>query len=122
RTAAQAAIDAARTTAAKARGLLSPGKIVDAVQAALDLPFEAGMAAEREAFVECLNSPQRSGLVHAFFAERESAKAPETREATPRVVQTVGVVGGGTMGAGITVAVLDAGLPVVMIERDEEAL
>lgn len=122
REAAQAAIDAARSTAAKARGLLSPGKIVDAVQAALDLPFEQGMAKERELFVECLNSPQRAGLVHAFFAEREAAKSPETRSATPRPVHSVGVVGGGTMGAGITVAVLDAGLPVVMIERDDEAL
>src|SRR5690606_32023414 len=74
REATQAAIDAARTTAAKARGLLSPGKIVDAVQAALDLPFEAGLEAERQAFLECLDSPQRAGLVHAFFAERESAK------------------------------------------------
>lgn len=122
REAAQAAIDAARSTATKARGLLSPGKIVDAVQAALDLPFEQGMAKERELFVECLNSPQRAGLVHAFFAEREAAKSPETRSATPRPVHSVGVVGGGTMGAGITVAVLDAGLPVVMIERDDEAL
>ena len=122
REAAQAAIDAARSTAAKARGLLSPGKIVDAVQAALDLPFEQGMAKERELFIECLNSPQRAGLVHAFFAEREAAKSPETRSATPRPVHSVGVVGGGTMGAGITVAVLDAGLPVVMIERDDEAL
>lgn len=122
REAAQAAIDAARGTAAKARGLLSPGKIVDAVQAALDLSFEQGMAKERELFIECLNSPQRAGLVHAFFAEREAAKSPETRSATPRPVQSVGVIGGGTMGAGITVAVLDAGLPVIMIERDDEAL
>ena len=122
RDATQAAIDAARGTAAKARGLLSPGKIVDAVQAALDMSFEAGMAKERELFVECLNSPQRAGLVHAFFAEREAAKSPETRSATPRPVQSVGVIGGGTMGAGITVAVLDAGLPVIMIERDDEAL
>jgi 3-hydroxyacyl-CoA dehydrogenase len=122
REAAQAAIDAARGTAAKARGLLSPGKIVDAVQAALDLSFEEGMAKERELFIECLNSPQRAGLVHAFFAEREAAKSPETRSATPRPIQSVGVVGGGTMGAGITVAVLDAGLPVTMIERDDEAL
>ncbi len=122
RAASQAAIDAGRQTAAKARGLMSPGKIVDAVQAALDLSFEEGLAAERAAFLECLDSPQRAGLVHAFFAERESAKAPETRAATPRPIQSVGVVGGGTMGAGITVAVLDAGLPVLMIERDDEAL
>jgi 3-hydroxyacyl-CoA dehydrogenase len=123
REATQAAIDAARAeTAKKARGLFSPLKIVDAVQGALDLPFAEGLALERTLFIECLESPQRAGLVHAFFAEREAAKAPETRSAQPRKVDSVGVVGGGTMGAGIAVAVLDAGLPVVMIERDDEAL
>lgn len=119
----QAAIDAARLdTAKKARGLFSPLKIVDAVQGALDLPFDEGLALERKLFLECLDSPQRAGLVHAFFAERETAKSPETRDAKPRPVASVGIVGGGTMGAGIAVAALDAGLPVTMIERDEEAL
>ncbi|MGJ9416628.1 3-hydroxyacyl-CoA dehydrogenase NAD-binding domain-containing protein [Massilia sp. CMS3.1] len=119
----QAAIDAARAeTSKKTRGLFSPLKIVDAVQGALDLSFEDGLALERKLFIECLDSPQRAGLVHAFFAEREAAKAPETRAAQPRSIGSVGIIGGGTMGAGIAVAVLDAGLPVVMIERDEEAL
>ncbi|MDN4039315.1 3-hydroxyacyl-CoA dehydrogenase NAD-binding domain-containing protein [Massilia sp. YIM B02443] len=117
------AIDAARAeTAKKARGLFSPLKIVDAVQAAVELPFDDGLALERKLFMECLDSPQRAGLVHAFFAERETAKAPETRAAKPRPINSVGIVGGGTMGAGIAVAVLDAGLPVTMIERDDEAL
>jgi 3-hydroxyacyl-CoA dehydrogenase len=121
--ASQAAIAAARAdTAKKSRGLFSPQKIVDCVEAALNLPLDEGLRFERERFVECLNSPQRAGLVHAFFAEREVQKAPETRTAQPRDVRTVGVVGGGTMGAGIAVAVLDAGLPVTMIERDDEAL
>jgi len=119
----QAVIDAARTeTAKKSRGLFSPLKIVDAVQGALDLPFDEGLALERKLFLECLDSPQRAGLVHAFFAERETAKSPETRDAKPRAIASVGIVGGGTMGAGIAVAALDAGLPVTMIERDEEAL
>lgn len=119
----KAAIDAARTeTAKKARGLFSPLKIVEAVQAAVELPFNEGLALERKLFMECLDSPQRAGLVHAFFAERETAKAPETRAAKPRPIESVGIVGGGTMGAGIAVAVLDAGLPVTMIERDDEAL
>lgn len=121
--AAQAAIDAARSeTAKKARGLFSPLKIVDAVQAALDLPLDEGMATERALFMACLDSPQRAGLVHAFFAEREVVKAPETRAARPRPIAAIGIVGGGTMGAGITVAALDAGLPVWMIERDDAAL
>ncbi|GAA5233437.1 3-hydroxyacyl-CoA dehydrogenase [Verticiella sediminum] len=122
RAAAQGAIDEARKTAAKARGLLSLGRIVDAAQAALDLPFEQGMARERELFLECLASPQRAGLVHAFFAERESAKVPEARVAQPRPFASIAVIGGGTMGAGIAVAVLDAGLPVIMIERDDESI
>jgi len=123
-TAAQrAAIDSARAeTAKKSRGLFSPLKIVDAVQGALELPFDEGQALERKLFLECLDSPQRAGLVHAFFAERETARAPETRSAKPRPIESIGVVGGGTMGAGIAVAVLDAGLPVTMIERDDEAL
>jgi len=119
----RAAIDSARAeTAKKSRGLFSPLKIVDAVQGALELPFEDGQALERKLFLECLDSPQRAGLVHAFFAERETARAPETRNAKPRPISSIGVVGGGTMGAGIAVAVLDAGLPVTMIERDDEAL
>lgn len=123
-TAAQrAAIDSARAeTAKKSRGLFSPLKIVDAVQGALELPFDEGQALERKLFLDCLDSPQRAGLVHAFFAERETARAPETRSAKPRPINSIGVVGGGTMGAGIAVAVLDAGLPVTMIERDDEAL
>ncbi|MCA0239926.1 MAG: enoyl-CoA hydratase/isomerase family protein [Proteobacteria bacterium] len=123
RAAAQAAIEAARAGLAKsARGLLSPGKIVDAVQNALDLPFDEALKLERQAFLECIASPQRAGLIHAFFAEREVLKVPEARAAAPRPIASVGVVGGGTMGAGIAVSALDAGLPVVMVERDAEAL
>jgi 3-hydroxyacyl-CoA dehydrogenase len=118
-----AAIEAARAdTAKKSRGLFSPMKIVEAVQGALDLPFDDGIALERKLFLECLESPQRAGLVHIFFAEREAAKAPETQAAFPRQIARIGVVGGGTMGAGIAVSALDAGLPVTMIERDDASL
>ncbi|QBP74507.1 3-hydroxyacyl-CoA dehydrogenase [Herbaspirillum huttiense] len=121
--ATQAAIAAARAEAGKkSRGLFSPHKIIDAVEAATNLTFEEGLALERQFFLQCLDSPQRAGLIHAFFAEREVQKAPETRNAQPRRIEQIGVVGGGTMGAGIAVAVLDAGLPVTMIERDDEAL
>ncbi|MGN6649990.1 3-hydroxyacyl-CoA dehydrogenase NAD-binding domain-containing protein [Trinickia sp.] len=119
----RAAVEAARKdTAARARGLFSPLRIVDAVEAALTLPFDEGLALERKLFLECLDSPQRAGLIHAFFAEREVAKAPETQAAKARPIAAIGIVGGGTMGAGIAVAVLDGGLPVTMIERDEAAL
>ncbi|NQE49989.1 3-hydroxyacyl-CoA dehydrogenase NAD-binding domain-containing protein [Herbaspirillum rubrisubalbicans] len=121
--ATHAAIAAARAEASKkSRGLFSPHKIIDAVEAAATLPFDEGLALERQFFLQCLDSPQRAGLIHAFFAEREVQKAPETRNAQPRRIERIGVVGGGTMGAGIAVTVLDAGLPVTMIERDDAAL
>jgi 3-hydroxyacyl-CoA dehydrogenase len=104
------------------RGLYSPAKIVEAVRAAIEQPFDEGLRTERALFLQCLDSPQRAGLVHAFFAERETTKIPELKEARPRRLETIGVVGGGTMGAGIAVSVLDAGLPVVMVEQDDAAL
>ena len=121
--AAQAELDTIKADSAKkTRGLFSPGKIIECVQGALDLPFDEGMKNERKLFVQCLESPQRAGLIHAFFAERETAKIPEAKAAAPRALNTLGVIGGGTMGAGITVAALDAGFPVVMVERDEESI
>jgi 3-hydroxyacyl-CoA dehydrogenase len=112
----------AAETAKKARGLFSPLKIIECVKAAVELPFEQGLAKERELFVQCLESPQRQGLVHAFFAERETAKIPEAKAAAPRAFSTLAIIGGGTMGAGITVAALDAGYPVTMVERDAESI
>lgn len=118
-----AAIDAAgQRIAASTRGLFSPAKILEAVRAAVEQPFDEGLRTERALFLQCLDSPQRAGLIHAFFAERETAKIPELKQAKPRRLDSVGVIGGGTMGAGIAVAVLDAGLPVVMVEQDEAAL
>ncbi|CAE6693993.1 3-hydroxyacyl-CoA dehydrogenase NAD-binding domain-containing protein [Paraburkholderia domus] len=123
RAASLAAVATARAeTTKKSHGLFSPLKIVDAVEAAVEQSFEDGLRLERKLFLECIDSPQRAGLIHAFFAEREVLKAPETREAKPRALNKIGVVGGGTMGAGIAVAVLDAGLPVTMIERDDASL
>ncbi|WP_026433618.1 3-hydroxyacyl-CoA dehydrogenase NAD-binding domain-containing protein [Paracidovorax oryzae] len=121
--AALAELDAlAADTARKSRGLFSPQKIVECVRNAVELPFDEGMQRERAAFMECLASPQRAGLIHAFFAEREVAKVPEAKAAAPRPVASIAVIGGGTMGAGITVSALDAGLPVTMIERDDASL
>jgi len=109
-------------TAKKARGLFSPLKIIECAKAAVNLPFDEGMVFERAAFLECLDSPQRQGLIHAFFAEREVTKIPEAKAAAPRAFNTLAIIGGGTMGAGITVAALDAGYPVIMIERDAESI
>ena len=121
--AAQAELDVLRAdTAKKSRGLFSPLKIIDCVQAALDLPFAEGLKFERAQFLACIDSPQRAGLIHAFFAERETAKIPEARAAQPRAFSKIAIIGGGTMGAGITVSALDAGLVVTMIERDAESI
>jgi len=121
--AAQAELDALRAdTAKKSRGLFSPLKIIDCVQAALDMPFAEGLKFERAQFLACIDSPQRAGLIHAFFAERETAKIPEARAAQPRAFSKIAIIGGGTMGAGITVSALDAGLVVTMIERDAESI
>ena len=123
RAASRAALDAARADVGrKSRGLFSPHKIVDAAEAALERPFDEGLLLERTLFLQCIDSPQRAGLIHAFFAEREVVKAPETQAASPRPLASAGVVGGGTMGAGIAVAMLDAGMTVTMVERDEASL
>jgi 3-hydroxyacyl-CoA dehydrogenase len=120
---AQAAIDAARAeTSQKSRGLFSPMKIIESVQAALNLSFDEAASHELQSFMACLDSPQSVGLIHAFLSERKTAKVPEARSAKPRPFAAIAVIGGGTMGAGIAVAALDAGLAVTMVERDEESL
>lgn len=105
----------------KARGQLSPVLCAEAVIAASQLPFEEGMQRERELFMDLMRSPQREALIHAFFAEREVGKVPELQSATPRPLDRAAVIGGGTMGSGITVSMLYAGMPVTMVERDEES-
>ncbi|MCW0207267.1 MAG: 3-hydroxyacyl-CoA dehydrogenase NAD-binding domain-containing protein [Achromobacter sp.] len=107
--------------AAKPHALPAQRLLLDCVAAALEQPLEAGLRFEREAFLQCVASPEHRGLAHAFFAERLAGKSP-AGAARPRPVQKVGVVGGGTMGAGIAVAMLDAGLDVVLIERDAASL
>ncbi|PRX35074.1 3-hydroxyacyl-CoA dehydrogenase [Meinhardsimonia xiamenensis] len=89
--------------------------------AATGLPFAEGLKRERALFFECIDSPQRAALIHAFFAERAVARIPEAG-APPRPVESVGVIGAGTMGSGIATAALLAGLPVILTERDAEGL
>jgi 3-hydroxyacyl-CoA dehydrogenase len=106
-----------------ARGLLSPFKIVDAVEDAVNLPFDEGLASEREMFAECMNSPQRAGLIHAFFAEREAQKVPGMPEGVkPREIRSVGIIGAGTMGGGIAMNFANVGIPVHLKEVEQEAL
>jgi 3-hydroxyacyl-CoA dehydrogenase len=119
----QAAITAARATIAKtARGQYSPGRIIDCVEVALTKPLREGLDYETQAFLDCLATPQSQGMVHAFFADRRCAKIPEAGRAQPRKLDHLGVIGGGTMGSGITIAALKAGLNVTMVERDSDSI
>ena len=109
--------------ARKAAGLLSPECIIRAVELAVAGDFEAGCRAERDFFVECKQSPQSRGLRHAFFAERAAGKVAGIGRDTPtRAIQSVAVLGAGTMGSGIAYACLAAGLSVRLMDTDERAL
>jgi len=101
-----------------ASGLPAPLRAIDAVEAAA-LPITEGLKKERALFLELMQSEERAGLVHAFFAERITSKIPE-QKAQQRTVNNVSVIGGGTMGVGITTAFLIAGFPVVLIELQDE--
>lgn len=106
----------------KGRGQLSMTAAVRAVQAACEAEsFQAGLARERELFLELMKTDQRKGLIHAFFAERAVAKLPELQGVDPRPLHQIGVIGGGTMGAGIATAALLAELPVVVLEMSQDA-
>ena len=101
----------------------APLKCVEAVQAATQLKFDAGMAKEREIFIALMMTPESSALRHLFMAERAASKIPDVPEDTPqRPIKTVGVIGAGTMGGGITMNFLNAGIPVTMLEMKQDAL
>ncbi|GMG82110.1 3-hydroxyacyl-CoA dehydrogenase NAD-binding domain-containing protein [Paralimibaculum aggregatum] len=108
--------------ARKHRGLAGPRHIADCVKAAMELPFEAGLRIERERFEDCMKRPERAALMHAFLAERKARKIPDIAGIEGRPVRRAGVIGGGTMGAGIAVSLLDAGIAVTLLETDAAAL
>jgi 3-hydroxyacyl-CoA dehydrogenase len=107
----------------KARGLTAPFKAVDAIEAALTLPFAEGIKREAELFRECLFSDQSKALIHVFFAEREVPKVPGIAKDTPRIpIRRAAVVGAGTMGGGIAMTYANAGIPVLLKEVDQAGL
>jgi 3-hydroxyacyl-CoA dehydrogenase len=107
----------------KQRGMIAPLAAIDAVEAATKLPFEEGCQLEQKLFTECLFSPQSKALIHVFFGEREVAKIPDTPKDSPLLpIQSAGVVGAGTMGAGIAMVLANAGIPVLLKEVDQAAL
>jgi 3-hydroxyacyl-CoA dehydrogenase len=124
RAAALQALQAVRDAVRKrARGQMAPGKALDAVEAAVTLPFADGIRREAELFRECLFCDQSKALIHVFFGERAVAKVPGLgKDVTPLPIRRAAVVGGGTMGGGITMAYANAGIPVLLKEVDQPAL
>ena len=101
-----------------------PGNIavLDALAASTGADFDDGMKTERKLFLELLGSTSSKALRYQFFAEREAVKLTAALQTQPRSVHTIGIVGAGTMGAGIAICALDAGLQVILLEQDHAAL
>jgi 3-hydroxyacyl-CoA dehydrogenase len=101
----------------------APLACVEAVAASVGQPFEAGLKRERELFTTLMLSPESAALRHVFQAERAAARVDGVPDDTPiRPIRKVGVVGAGTMGGGITMSLINAGLPVVLLETKQDAL
>lgn len=112
-----------KALAKRARGQIAQDRIVSCVEAAVNKPMDEGLAVERELFTELVTSPQSRAMRHAFFAEREAAKIKGLPKDTPvRDIRKVAIIGGGTMGGGIAMCFANAGIPVVMVEINDEAL
>ncbi|KAB2902412.1 MAG: 3-hydroxyacyl-CoA dehydrogenase [Burkholderiaceae bacterium] len=106
-----------------AKNFPAPAKCVDAVEAATRRKFADGLAYERELFINLMWTPESRALRHIFFSERAASKIPDVPSDTPqRAIQKVGVIGAGTMGGGITMNFLNAGIPVTILETKQEAL
>ncbi len=114
---------ARNTVKAMARHFPAPARCVDCVEQAMKLKFDDGMRYERETFMALMATPESRALRHAFFAERAASKIADVPDDTPqRAINKVAVIGAGTMGGGITMNFLNAGLPVTMLEMQQEAL
>ena len=113
----------AQTLTRRARGLDAPHACVWAVRMALDTPFDEALVKEREKFIELMNGIQSKAQRHLFFAEREAAKvAGVSKEVKPRDIRKAAIIGAGTMGGGIAMSFVNGGIPVTILEMNEEAL
>ena len=101
-------------------GAFAPFRAVDAVECAATLPFAEGLKREREMFLACLETPQRAGLVHSFFAEKRAARSEG--KGGGAAVKSAAVAGGGRMGAGIAWCFAAAGIPARILEATPDAL
>ncbi len=113
----------ASKAARKFRGFLAPEAIIKCVEAAVELPFAEGIRREGELFGEVVRSAESAAQRYVFFAERQVWKIPDVPKDTPTLpVESVGVIGAGTMGGGITMNFVNAGVPVTIVETNQEAL
>ena len=105
------------------RGFYSPFRILDCIQAAVELPFDQGLQLERKLFDECKASPQSRAQRALFFAERAISKIPDVPRDTPtRDINRVAIIGAGTMGGGIAMCFANVGMPVELLELQQDAL
>jgi 3-hydroxyacyl-CoA dehydrogenase len=112
-----------KANARKFRGFEAPEACIAAVEAACNEPFEEGLKTERRLFMALVDGDQAAAQRHVFFAERQAAKIPDIPPDTPALdVKRVGVIGAGTMGGGISMNFLSAGIPVTIVETKREAL
>lgn len=109
--------------ARKTRGFLAPEYNIQCIEAAANQPFDEGLKTEGKLFMELMTGPQSAAQRYYFFAERAANKIPDIAKDTPLIdVQKVGVLGAGTMGGGITMNFVNVGIPVTIVERDQESL
>jgi len=114
---------ARNTVRAVAKNFPAPEKCVDCVEAATKKGIEEGLLFERGHFLSLMMTPESKALRHAFFGERAASKIPDVPEDTAlRTIATVGVIGAGTMGGGISMNFLNAGIPVTILETQQQAL
>tara|TARA_B100000678_G_C18224482_1_gene508280 strand:+ start:382 stop:2490 length:2109 start_codon:yes stop_codon:yes gene_type:complete len=107
----------------RARGMRTPYACIECVEAAVELPFDEGLAREREIFEACVTSDESKAMRHVFFAQRAAGKIPGvSKSIEPCQFGSAGVVGAGTMGGGITMNFANAGIPVTVVEQDAALL
>jgi len=115
--------DYRKRIARKSRGQIAPNFIVELVELATHTEVDEGQVRERERFIECRNSPQSSAMRHVFFAERATSKLPDIPADTATTpVNSVAIIGAGTMGGGIAMCFANAGIPVTLVETKQEFL
>ena len=105
------------------RNMIAPLRVIDAVEAAITLPFDEGCKREREICEQCLAGDEARALIHAFFAERAVSKVPGiSKETRTYSIRKAGIIGSGTMGGGIAMALANAGIPVLVKDAEQAAL